>query len=329
MIDFCETHTLENLIKVPTCFKNPINPSSIDVILTNRKNSFQNTMAKETGLSDHHKMTLTAFKTFFKKKVPITVNYRSYKNFNETNFRKDLYNTLLSCTQQTMKYDEFKNILMTVLNSHAPTKQRILRGNNQPFMNKTLSQAFMHRSKLKNRYHKSPTQANKNEYKRQRNFCVNLLAREKKKFYNNLDLRIFDDNKTFWQNIKPLFSDKQNILQKNITLIEKDEIISKDNEVAEKLNTFFIEAVKNLEIEPFNDYSQNTDIDVNKDDSNDIESIDKIILKYKKHPSILKIKEEVKVENKFKFADSTSYSIQNEIRNLDPKKASTENDLPA
>ena len=99
-------------------------------------------MAKETGLSDHHKMTLTAFKIFSNKKAPLKVNYRSYKNFNETNFRKDLYNALLSYNKQTLKYDEFKNILMTVLNSHAPTtKQRILRGNNQPFMNKTLSQA--------------------------------------------------------------------------------------------------------------------------------------------------------------------------------------------
>ena len=213
-----------------------------------------------------------------------------------------------------MKYDEFKNMFMTVLNSHAPTKQRTLRGNNQPFMNKTVSQAFMHRSKLKSISNKNPTQANKNGYKRQRNFCVNLLAREKERFYNNLDLRILNDNKTFWQNIKPLFSNKQNILQKNITLIEKDEIISKDNEVAEKLNTFFIEAVKNLEIEPFNDYSQDTEI---------------IISKYKTHPSILEIKEEVKVESKFKFADSTPYSIQNDIQNLDPRKASTEKDLPA
>ena len=102
MIDFCETHNLENLIKVPTCFKN-------------RKNSFQNTMAKEI--------------------------IALYKNFNETNFRTDLYNALLSYNKQTLKYDDFKNILMTVLNSHAPTKQRILRGNKQPFMNKTLSQA--------------------------------------------------------------------------------------------------------------------------------------------------------------------------------------------
>ena len=69
MIDFCETHNLENLIKVPTCFKNLMNPSSIDVILTNRKNSFQNTMAIETGPSDHHKMTLTALKVFFRKRI--------------------------------------------------------------------------------------------------------------------------------------------------------------------------------------------------------------------------------------------------------------------
>ena len=42
-------------------------------------------------------------------------------------------------------------------------------------------------------------------------------------------------------------------------------------------------------------------IDVNKDDTTDMESIEIIISKYKKHPSILKIKDEVKVESKFKF----------------------------
>ena len=33
--EFCETFNLTNLIKEPTCFKNPLNPSSIDVLLTN------------------------------------------------------------------------------------------------------------------------------------------------------------------------------------------------------------------------------------------------------------------------------------------------------
>ena len=77
MKDFCEMYDLENLIRGPTCFKNLNNPSSIDVMLTNRKNSFQNSMTIETGLSDHHKMTVTVLKTFFKKKEPIKINHRN------------------------------------------------------------------------------------------------------------------------------------------------------------------------------------------------------------------------------------------------------------
>ena len=59
MKDFCEMYDLENLISGPTCFKNANNPSSIDVMLTNRKTSFQDSMTIETGLSDHHKMTVS------------------------------------------------------------------------------------------------------------------------------------------------------------------------------------------------------------------------------------------------------------------------------
>ena len=55
MAGFCEMYNLENLIKEPTCFKSDENPSSIDIILTNKKASFQNTTTVETGLSDFHK----------------------------------------------------------------------------------------------------------------------------------------------------------------------------------------------------------------------------------------------------------------------------------
>ena len=68
MLDFCEMYNLDNLIKEPTCFKSTENPSSIDLMLTNKKNSFQNSTAVETGLSDFHKMTVTVMKRYFKKK---------------------------------------------------------------------------------------------------------------------------------------------------------------------------------------------------------------------------------------------------------------------
>jgi len=35
MNDFLEAYSLQNLVKNPTCFKNPIKPSTIDLILTN------------------------------------------------------------------------------------------------------------------------------------------------------------------------------------------------------------------------------------------------------------------------------------------------------
>ena len=101
-------------------------------------------------------------------------------------------------------------------------------------LSKVLSQAFMHRSKLKNRYNKNPNEINKSLYKNQRNFCVNLLRKEKRKYYNNLDITIFEDNRKLWQSVKPLFSNKQNFLQKNIIIVEKGIITYDNGEVAEK-----------------------------------------------------------------------------------------------
>ena len=97
-------------------------------------------------------MTISVLKTFFKKKEPIKIKYRSYKHFIEAEFRNDLSNALQDCNANTMTYEDFHEIFMKVLNLHAPTKQRVVRGNNQPFMNKVLSKSFMHRSKLKYLY---------------------------------------------------------------------------------------------------------------------------------------------------------------------------------
>ena len=319
MLEFCEIYGLKNLIKGPTCYKNPSNPSSIDLMLTNKITSFQNSITLETGLSDHHKMTITVLKRYFKKKDPITIKYRNYKSFDSDKFRHNIETQLGKINN--LDIEEFNNIFMTALNMYAPVKKKMLRGNHAPFMNKTLSQEFMHRSKLKNIYHKRPTETNKILYKKQRNFCVNLLKKQKKNYYNHLDIKVFEDNKKFWKRIKPLFSEKNN-LSKNITLVENGITISNKTEVAEKLNNYFIEAVENLEIEGFisdNNFTYSENVD---------ENIDNIIKKYKEHPSILKIEGNVKVQTKFNFSDITSNEIEIEIRKLDPKKATMENDIP-
>ena len=52
--NFLDSYGLNNLVKGATCFKSDTNPRTIDLILTNRKRCFSNTLTIETGLSDFH-----------------------------------------------------------------------------------------------------------------------------------------------------------------------------------------------------------------------------------------------------------------------------------
>ena len=105
---------------------------------------------------------------------------RLYKHFDDLSFRTDLKHDLQTLGNVNMNYDDFKDVFMEVLNLHAPMKEKYIRGNNAPFMNQTLTKAFMHRSKLKNKYNKNPTNENKRLYNQHRNYCVSLLKKEKK-----------------------------------------------------------------------------------------------------------------------------------------------------
>ena len=91
---FCDNYNLARLIKQPTCYKNPNNPTCIDLILSNTPRSFQSTCVIETGLSDFHLMTLAVMKKRIRKFHPRLINYRSYKNFSNEAFRECLLEKL-------------------------------------------------------------------------------------------------------------------------------------------------------------------------------------------------------------------------------------------
>ena len=82
MSDLCDTFSLSNLVNGVTCVK-PQNSTSIDVMLTNRPRSFHNTSLIETDLSDCHKMTISAFRAFFKRHPAKAIEYRNYKTFDQ------------------------------------------------------------------------------------------------------------------------------------------------------------------------------------------------------------------------------------------------------
>ena len=59
-------------------------------------------------------------------------------------------------------------------------KMRLLRVNDAPYMDKVLRKAIMTRSRLKSLYNKTPDAENEMNYKKQRNYCVNLLKKSLK-----------------------------------------------------------------------------------------------------------------------------------------------------
>ena len=125
-----------------------------------------------------------------------------------------------------------------------PSKERV-RVHQAPYMSKMLRKASMRRSALKNKFYKNKFQETERMYKKQNNFCSRPYKKERKKIYNNLNLKLFTD-KVFWKTVKLFLSDKGNSAKKKINISEGDTIVSEDNKVAEILNNYFSESIKSL-----------------------------------------------------------------------------------
>ena len=233
-------------------------------------------------------------------------------------FRNELLVKLNSVHCSKLECDTFENICIDVLNKHAPLKIKYIRANNSPFMNKNLAKAVMTRSRLRNKFLKDPNDENRANYNKYRNYCTGLFRKEKRSYYNNLNIRLITDNKKFWKTVKPLFSEKYFSTNK-IMLLEGDEIISDDVQVAKKFNTYFTNVVHKLNIEGYElNYCYNSELD----------DISDIINKFKNHPSILKLKENIKLETNFHFETVTNAIIKDKISSLNKKKPTTFNNIP-
>ena len=151
-------------------------------------------------------------------------------------------------------------------------------------------------------------------------FAVDYI-KERKKFCNNLNLKLFTDNKVFWKTVKPFLSDKGKLTRK-INISEGDTIVSEDNKVAEILNTYFSESIKSLNIKE-NSFILNSTNHLS-------DRIETALHKFNiQHPSILKIREKVgDGPGTFKFKNMTVGEVIRKINRLNRKKATTSNSIP-
>ena len=80
MKNFCQIYGYKNIVKDKTCFKSPIIPTCIDLMITNRPKSFQESEVIETGLSDFPKMNLTVMNVFYSNRKSFSKKYKDFSN---------------------------------------------------------------------------------------------------------------------------------------------------------------------------------------------------------------------------------------------------------
>ena len=120
------------------------------------------------------------------------------------------------------------------------------------------------------------------------------------------------DNKMFWETVAPLFSNKSKASNK-IILSENEKLTTKNQKSTEVFNNYFNSIVEELNIM----IGQNLLNDASLFDDPIIAAIHK----YKRHLSILKIKEQLKKYDLFSFYHVKPDKMLKSIENINSKKA--------
>ena len=293
-------------------------------MLNNRPNCFQKTSTVVTRLSDFHKMIISCLKTSFKKIPPKKIIFRDYKKFDEQNFLYDLDQQMIKgkfYKEKTM-YESFSNTFIAIVNKHAPLKEKVVRGNNAPFMTKELRKAIMNRSRLKKKYQDWPSRENFKNWKKQKNKCNKLCRKAKKDHFKNITKSNFNSNNKFWQFVKPFLTNKGVFGTDFISIKKDNQFIDNEIELVEMFNSHYINIVENMtgippDISPLYDLQEN-----------DVYCVKQIIKKFENHPSIVEIKKNINIVEKFTIKEATVSDINTLLKSVNTKKATGPDNIP-
>ena len=314
--EFCDIFDLESLIKGSTGDTIRYPSTSIDVIMTNKKRNFKNSCTVATGISDYHSVVLSMMRANYERLKPMKIQYCLYKNFDEDKFMKDLQKLpFINCKQIENKdaaYDLFKNLFKTIVDQHAPLKIEFIHGTHAPFMNKELSKAIMHKSKLHNMHKKLKTKESWEAFKRQQNKCVSIEHKNICSHFTELAGKCGNcNNKKFWSEIKPFLTNKHSGKGQNIVLSENEIVVRDSTQVAEILNNYFINIVE------INTGSKPHSFPCTETGLIDDGTIDEIIDRYSNHPSVTSIKSNLmKNPQAFSYKLASSFDIEKIVSKL-------------
>ena len=153
----CDIYDLKNLVVSPTCHKGN-NPTLLDVILVSKPRRFVKSLNCACILSDFHNFVGAATKKHMPLTEPRKIIYRSYKNFDDDAFIKDVTSAPFNVARI---FDDVhdaswftSSLLNDVIDHHAPCKSKLIKCDSVPYMNSELWKALYKRNMMRNKFRK-------------------------------------------------------------------------------------------------------------------------------------------------------------------------------
>ena len=244
--DFTNSLGLTQLVEKPTR-KTEFSETLIDHIYTDHEENIVNVNVPAIGLSDHYGVFCSRKIRFKEKKhCHQTIKYRSFKNFNETNFLSDLqsiqWHSLNTINDTNDLLNTWLQHFSSIVDKHVPHRLHRVKNLHQPDF---LTAEILDTIKLRD---KNKAQNNMTEFKKLRNKVCQLIKDSKKLSYENKIEEGKSDPKSIWKIFKEHGASSKKVHKsKNINQLNIDGSDITDNaDIANEFNNFFINIATNL-----------------------------------------------------------------------------------
>ena len=148
---------MKNIISEPTCHK-AMEPTLLDVILVTNPRRYTGVLNAKFCLSDFHNVIGAATRRYAPARKPFPIKYRSYKNFNDSNFLAEMSAAPFHVAEIFDDVSDMawytSTLISDITNRHAPIKTKWLKSKTVPYMNSSLRKAMYARNMARNKYRK-------------------------------------------------------------------------------------------------------------------------------------------------------------------------------
>eukprot|EP00111_Clytia_hemisphaerica_P010392 TCONS_00030351-protein len=201
----------------------------IDVVLTNNRLNINKTVNIAATLSDHNLIGCIR-KMNSLRYQPEIITCRDFKNYDVDTINRELLNAqwdnVYSCRSVNTAFAQFKNILSSTLDRHAPVVQKTVKGKPSPWLTEEVKRHMNVRDQLNRKAQKHGRPVDWQNFRRKKNFVINEIKRSKKNYFKNQLKENYKKSDKLWDTIKRIFPVKKTVTSSTKSFKVNDKIIS-------------------------------------------------------------------------------------------------------